>query len=110
MFGECKELPYSDLSNLNNSSDINNKRRLKDDLDEEKFRLLFISSDQTINYSLECEKSDIFPEVEEKLYSDFPELKQKNISFFANGNIINRTVTLEENGIQNGNIILIEYN
>ena len=48
--------------------------------------------------------------MEEKLYYEFPELKHKNISFILNGNIINRTSSLEENGIQSGNIILIEYN
>ena len=80
------------------------------DNSEKKFVLLFRTSDQTINYSVNCDKSDIFSEVEEKLYFEFPELKKKNINFIVNGNIINRTSTLEENGIQNGNIVLIEYN
>ena len=133
MFEECKELSYSDLSDFNIFNDINNKKQTKNDYNEEKnenlgniggfdsqeqimdnsekkFVLLFRTSDQTINYSLNCDKSDIFSEVEEKLYCEFPELKQKNISFIVNGNILNRTLTLEENGIQNGNIVLIQYN
>ena len=133
MFEDCKELSYSDLSDFNISSDINNKKQLKNDLDEgknenleninglnsqeqimdtseKKFAILFRTSDQTINYSINCDKLDIFSKVEEKLYYEFPELRQKNISFIANGNIINRTSTLEENGIKNGNIVLIEHN
>ena len=133
MFEECKELSYSDLSDFNISSDINNKKQSKNDYNEKnnenlgniggfdsqeqimdnsekKFVLLFRTSEQTINYFLNCDKSDIFSEVEEKLYCEFPELKQKNISFIVHGNILNRTLTLEENGIQNGNIVLIEYN
>jgi hypothetical protein len=88
---------------------LNSQEKMMDNSDK-KFVLLFRSSDQTINYSLECEKSDLFSEVEEKLYNEFPELKQKNISFIVNGNIINRAYSLEENEIQSGNIILIEYN
>ena len=133
MFEECKELSYSDLSDFNISSNIKNKKKSKNDSDEEKnknleninglnsqeqimdnsekkFALLFRSNDQTINYSINCDKSDIFSEVEERLYYEFPKLKQKNISFFVNGNIINRTSTLEENGIQSGNIVIIDYN
>ena len=133
MFEDCKELSNSVPSYFNISSDINNKKQSKDDSDKEKnenlenidgsnsqeqmldnsekkFVLLFRSSNQTINYSIKCGKSDIFSEVEEKLYYEFPELKKKNINFILNGNIINRTSSLEENGIHNDNIVLIEYN
>ena len=133
MFEECKELSYSDLSDFNISSNINNKKQSKNDYNEKKnenleninglnsqeqimdnsekkFAILFRTSDQTINYSLNCDKLDIFSEVEEKLYYEFPELRRKNINFIVNGNIINQTSTLEENGIQNGDIVLIEYN
>ena len=75
MFEECKELSYSDLSDFNISSNINNKKQSKNDYNEKKnenleniggfvsqeqimdnsekkFVLLFRTSDQTINYSL----------------------------------------------------------
>ena len=67
------------------------------DNSNKKFALLFRSTDQTINYSVDCEKSNLFSDVEEKLYYEFPELKQKNINFIVNGNIINRASTLEKN-------------
>jgi len=112
IFEGCIELPYSDLSDIHISNDINNKKQSKNDLDEEKnenlknieglnsqcqmmdssdkkFVLLFRSTNQTINYSVDCEKSNLFSDVEEKLYYEFPELKHKNISFILNGNIIN---------------------
>ena len=51
---------------------------------------------------------DNFKEIEEKLYHKYPELKNKNIYFMANGNIINRFETLEDNRITNCNAILID--
>ena len=49
----------------------------------------------------------IFSLLEEKLYGGFPELKNKNIYFFAKGSIINRTAYLKENNIKNDTIIMI---
>lgn len=69
----------------------------------------FRSSDQAINYPIGGLETDNFSTFEEKLYAEFPELKNKNIFFIANGNIINRTGTLAQNKIKSGTIILIQY-
>ena len=71
--------------------------------------MVFRSTDQNINYPISCKKSDIFSNVEEKLYNDFPELRGKNIVFIANGNVISKTVTLEENNINGGTTIIMQY-
>ena len=69
----------------------------------------FRSSDQTINYPIGGLETDNFSTFEEKLYAEFPELRNKNIFFIANGNIINRTDTLGQNKIKSGTTILIGY-
>ena len=70
----------------------------------------FISSDQLINYPIGGLKSDKFSTIEEKLLNEFPELRNKDIYYIANGNVMNRALTLEQNKIKTGNTILIQYN
>ena len=70
----------------------------------------FISLNDNINYPMACKKTDIFANVEYKLYKEFPILKSKNIYFFANGNTINKSLTFEQNRIKSGDTILMEEN
>ena len=63
--------------------------------------------DQKIIYPMACKKTDIFAEIEEKLYFEFPELKSKKIYFVANWNVVERSFTFERNGIKSGDTILI---
>ena len=69
----------------------------------------FISSDQLINYPIGGLKSDKFSTIEEKLLNEFPDLRNKDIYYIVNGNVINRALTLEQNKIKTGNTILIQY-
>ena len=73
--------------------------------DSIKIIVTFNSSDQTINWSLACNDSDIFKTIEKKLYNKFPELK-KEYYFFSNGEIIDKSLTLKQNKIANKTIIL----
>ena len=66
-----------------------------------------MSTDQLINYPLVCKNTDIFSELEKKLYVEFPALKNKNLIFIANGNIIKKDLSLEENKIKNDTTIII---
>ena len=68
----------------------------------------FISGDQHVNMFITCKVIDNFSVLEEKLYKDFPDLKNKNIIFLAKGGIINRSATLEENKIKNDTTIQIQ--
>ena len=74
------------------------------------FAVNFISVDQSINFPIACKSSDNFTELEKKLYIEYPDLKKKNIYFFANGKLIERSSTLEQNNIKSGNAILIKEN
>ena len=67
-----------------------------------------IKFEATENFDLEAFKK-AFSKLEEKLYLEFPELQHNNIYFISNGNPINRVMSLKQNKIKNGAIILINY-
>ena len=62
----------------------------------------FISMDQTVHYAVPCIKTNIFAEIEEKLYQQYPIYRETNNNFFANGNLVLRFKTIAEKGIGNG--------
>jgi hypothetical protein len=66
----------------------------------------FISTDSSVNFSWVCNITDIFLNIEENLYHKYPHLKN-NIYFLANGNMIDRSNTLEQNRIKDDDVILI---
>ena len=67
------------------------------------------TNDLTIQHLIPCYTSDIFTTIEEKLYNKYPELKNKQIYFTANGITINRSDTLENNNIKSSANISINY-
>ena len=89
-----------ELENIkNNNSNINKEKMIK----ESQIAVInFISSDQKVHYAISCLKSSIFAEIEEKLYKVYPEYRETNNAFFANGKNILRFKTISENGIKNG--------
>ena len=68
----------------------------------------FVSTNisNNINYSIPCVGTDLFAEIEEKLYKQFPELRETNNTFLSNGKEILRFKTVEENKIGTGFPIL----
>jgi len=109
------------INNLNN--DINNYRNIisKKDIELSNYKsqlnnnipnnnvdnndimsVNFISSDQTVHYSVTCLKTNTFAEVEEKLYKQYPQYREANNTFLANGMQVLRFKTIDENKIDNG--------
>ena len=62
----------------------------------------FISTDQSLHYSVPCVGNDIFAVIEEKLYQQFPKYRETNNNFLANGKPVLRFKTIEQNNIGNG--------
>ena len=62
----------------------------------------FISSDQNVHYAATCLKTNTFAEIEEKLYKQYPQYRETNNSFIANGTQVLRFKTIAENKIGNG--------
>ena len=72
------------------------------------FSINFASIDQKIiHYSLICKNTDIFVRIEEQLYEDYPEYKDKETFFVNNGNKIKRFKSLDENNIKKNDIIML---
>ena len=65
----------------------------------------FISSDQKINFPIKCLKTNIFAEVEEKLYQKYEEYRETNNNFISRGRLILRFKKIFENHIQDGDKI-----
>ena len=81
---------------LNN---INNKELIRKD---QMMVVNFISMDQRVHYAVPCIYNNTFAEVEEKLYKKYPEYRETNNQFLANGREILRFKTIKENKIGNG--------
>jgi len=75
-------------------------------IDGKKINVRFISIDQITDCTLNCLDSDIFSDIEKKLYKKAPEL-QKQYYFLCNGSVIEKSSTIAQNNIQDRNIILI---
>ena len=68
----------------------------------------FTSCDQKINnFILPCKDSELFVRIEEKLYNEYSEYKEKETYFVVGGNKIKRFKTLKENNIKSGSIIML---
>ena len=59
------------------------------------------------NYSIICKSSDVFNQIENKLYDEYPILKTIQTYFIFNGKIIEKYKTLEENKINDNAVIIL---
>ena len=69
----------------------------------------FISQDQLINFAIRGNKFDAFYKLENELYNKFSNYRDKNCFFLGNGIKIESQKTLEENGIENGDKLVLCY-
>ena len=84
---------------LQNKNIINNKQLFSLD---QMICVNFVSMDARIHYAIPCVGNNIFAEVEEKLYKKYPEYRETNNIFLANGKQVLRFKTIDENNIGNG--------
>jgi len=68
--------------------------------------IFFTSVNQDIHRPISCKNTDMFSKIEEKIYNEYPKYKASNTYFTVNGNVIDRSKTIEENGIKDGNTII----
>ena len=67
----------------------------------------FISQDQKINYAIPCSGNSIFAQIEELLYQEYPEYRETNNIFLADGKEILRFKTINENNVGTGRPIML---
>ena len=76
---------------------------------EKMISIIFNSGKQDIiNFPIICKNTDIFVNIELKLYEKYPNYSENENFFTTSGKRINRYKSLENNKIENGSIILIE--
>ena len=67
-----------------------------------------VNNDYNIqNFSIICKNSDVFNQLENKLYEEYPMLKDIPNYFIFNGQIIQKYKSLQENGIKDNDIIIM---
>ena len=84
-------------SQLNNDNNMPNNVNFNDIM-----CVNFISSDQNVHYAATCLKTNTFAEIEEKLYKQYPQYRETNNNFIANGTTVLRFKTIAENKLENG--------
>ena len=65
----------------------------------------FISMDSSVQCGIKCLPTDIFAEVEEKLYQRFDNLRNTNNMFMANAKPVLRFKKIFENNIKDGDVL-----
>ncbi len=89
------------LQNNNVNNQLNNNVQNKDK------SVSFISSDSSIFFSVPCSGNSTFAEVEELLYREYPDLRETNNNFIANGRPILRFKTVNENNAGTGRPVML---
>ena len=97
-----KELELNNLKSQLNNINSNNLSDNDNIKLNEMMCVNFISMDQKVHFAIACLKKNTFAEVEEKLYQQYPEYRETNNNFIANGKEVLRFKTIEENKIGTG--------
>jgi hypothetical protein len=101
--------------NLDLNNQINSSKTFNNISSGEKFvKIYFNSMSQDIDqgYYINARISDSFSEIENKLYEKYPSYKKtKSENFFlANGELIKKNLTIQENKIEDGVRLLLDSN
>ena len=92
--------PFNNIKNNqinNNSNNYQNQMKC----------VTFVSSDNRIFFGIPCYGNNIFAEIEEKLYKEYPEYRETNNNFYFDGKEILRFKTINDNNIGNGRPITL---
>ena len=100
IFDGCNNLNKIILSKFNVT--INNNK-------EKHILVNFCTKGYDIECFIPCYISENFTTVEEKFYDEYPQFKNKQVYFSANGITINKSDNLENNNIKSFTKILINY-
>ena len=74
---------------------------------EKLISIIFTSTDQKIHYSIICKNTEIFYNLELKLYQKYNELSEVENYFTVNGSRVNKTKNLEFNKIKDNDVIIL---
>ena len=63
--------------------------------------------DQKVEMPYACHMNDVFANIEQVLYKEYPEYRSLNTYFTFNGNPVKRFMTIQENNIKNYDRIIL---
>ena len=87
---------------------INKNDSLSDIKPGEKiYAIKFESPEHNLSYPMACKNTDKISRLEERLYDEYPEFKDINTYLTVNGTFVKRFKTVDENGIKNGNSVIV---
>ena len=72
------------------------------------FSIIFMSVSHDKIFPVSCSNNDTIVKFEELFYNEYPEYKEHNTYLTVNGNPVKRFKTIEENGIKQGNAIIVD--
>ena len=75
--------------------------------DETLLPIIFVTMDSKVHYSLICKDTEIFSQVEYRLYKKYPENAETKNSFTVNSIKINRFKSLKDNSIKYSDIVIM---
>ena len=94
-----------ELNNL--KSQLTNDSPLSSIKPGEKIIAVNFSLNKETYKPMACKSTDIIARLEEKLYNEYPKYKDYNNNLTVNGRIIKRFKSLDENGIKDGDSIVV---
>ena len=109
------------INNINQNSCLTNNTKIEFTLDitkkniinmkedtKEIITLYFKSSDQLLSCKVLCKSSDKFNTIVNTIFDKVPRFIEIPIFFLCNGNKINEYKTIKDNGLKDGNIIILK--
>jgi hypothetical protein len=87
----------------------NNQNVLTVNPNEKIMAVNFVSMGSQVitNYNIICKNTDLFVDIEKKMYQDYPQFKEMETYFTVGARKINRFKTIEENNIKNNDVISV---
>lgn len=109
------------INNINQNSCLTNNKKIELTLDitkknvinvkedtKEIITLYFKSSDQLLNCKVLCKSSDKLNTIVNTIFDKVPRFIEIPVFFLCNGNKLNEYKTIKDNGLKDGNIIILK--
>ena len=74
---------------------------------EKLISIIIYSEDKSIHHSIICKNTDIFNKIVNEIYKIYPEISEKNNIFTYKGKIIDKSKSIENNEIKDGDVVIL---
>ena len=74
---------------------------------EKLITIIIYSDDKSIHHSIICKNTDIFNKIVNEIYKIYPEISEKNNIFTYKGKIIDKSKSIDNNEIKDGDVVIL---